>query len=68
MAIVVTHHDDDPNASEEVVPVSNHRRLDYLLNRLFRSTSKKTPKLRVTCLCKGYPCGCARWIPLTKGQ
>ena len=28
--------------------VSNHRRLDCLLNRLFRRRSKKTSKLRVT--------------------
>ena len=33
--------------------VSNHRRLDYLLNRLFRRTSKKTSKFRVTGLCEG---------------
>ena len=33
--------------------VSNHHRLDYLLNRLFRSRSKKTSKLRVTGLCVG---------------
>ena len=33
--------------------VSNHRRLDCLLNRLFRRGSKKTTKLRVTGLCKG---------------
>ena len=33
--------------------VSNHRRLDYLLNRLFRRRSKKTSKLRVTGLCEG---------------
>ena len=32
--------------------VSNHRRLDCLLNRLFRCWSKKTPKLRVTGLCE----------------
>ena len=32
--------------------VSNHRRLDCLLNRLFRRTSKKTSKLRFTCLCE----------------
>ena len=32
--------------------VSNHRRLDCLLNRLFRRRSKKTSKLRVTGLCK----------------
>ena len=31
--------------------VSNHRRLDCLLNRLFRRRSKKTSKLRATGLC-----------------
>ena len=33
--------------------VSNHRRLDCLLNRLFKPRSKKTSKLRVTSLCEG---------------
>ena len=33
--------------------VSNHWRLDYLLNRLFRRRSRKTPKLSVTGLCDG---------------
>ena len=33
--------------------VSNHHPLDYLLNRLFRRRSKKTPKFRVTGLCEG---------------
>ena len=33
--------------------VSNHRRLDGLLNLLFRRRSKKTSKLRVTGLCEG---------------
>ena len=33
----------------------NHRRLDSLLSRLFRRISQKTPKLRVTGLCKGIP-------------
>ena len=33
--------------------VSNHQRLDGLLNRLFRRRSKKTSKLRVTGLCEG---------------
>ena len=33
--------------------VSNHHRLDCLINRLFRQRSKKTPKLRVTGLCEG---------------
>ena len=32
--------------------VSNHRRLDCLLNRLFKHISKKTPNLRVTGLCE----------------
>ena len=32
--------------------ISNHRRLDCLLNRLFRNGSKKTSKLRVTGLCE----------------
>ena len=31
--------------------VSNHQSHDCLLKRLFRHRSKKTPKLRVTCLC-----------------
>ena len=35
--------------------VSNPRRLDCLLNRLFRRRSKKTSKLCVTCLCEGNP-------------
>ena len=33
--------------------VSNHRRLDCLLNRSFRRRSKKTSKLRVTGFCEG---------------
>ena len=33
--------------------VSNHRRLDCLLNRLFRRRTKKTSKLRVAGLCVG---------------
>ena len=33
--------------------VSNHRRLDGLLNPLFRRRSKKTSKLRITGLCEG---------------
>ena len=33
--------------------VSNHRRLDCLLDRLFRRRTKKTSKLRVTGLCEG---------------
>ena len=35
--------------------VSNHRRLDYLLNRLFKRRSKKTSKAHVTGLCEGKP-------------
>ena len=33
--------------------VSNHRRLDCLLNRLFRRRSTKISKLRVTAICEG---------------
>ena len=33
--------------------VSNHRRLEGLLNRLFTRRSKKASKLRQTALCKG---------------
>ena len=33
--------------------VSNHQRLDCLLSRLLRRSSKKTSKLRVTGLCEG---------------
>ena len=33
--------------------VSNHRRLDCLVNLLFRRRSKKTSKLHVTGLCEG---------------
>ena len=33
--------------------ISNHQPHDCLLNRLFRCRSKKTSKLRVTCLCAG---------------
>ena len=35
--------------------VSNHRRLNCLLDRLFRRRSKKRSKLRVTGLCDGNP-------------
>ena len=35
--------------------VSNHRRCNCLLNRLFRYRSKKTSKLRATGLCEGNP-------------
>ena len=37
--------------------VSNHRRLDYLLNRLFERRSTKTSKLCVTGLCEGNSAG-----------
>ena len=37
------------------VGISNRRRLDSLLNRLFRRRSKKTSMLRVTGLCEGNP-------------
>ena len=33
--------------------ITNYRLLDCLLNHLFRSRSKKTPKLRVTGYCEG---------------
>ena len=35
--------------------ISNHRRLDCLLNRLIKHRSKKTSKLRVIGLCEGNP-------------
>ena len=35
--------------------VSNHWRLECVLNRLFRRRSKKTSKLRVTGFCEGNP-------------
>ena len=38
--------------------VSNHRCLYWLLSRLFKCGSKKTPKLRVSCLCGGIH----RWL------
>ena len=41
----------------ELDSVSNHRRLDGLLNRLFRRWSKKTSKLRLTGLCEGNSSG-----------
>ena len=33
--------------------ISNHRRIDCLLNRLFRHRSDKTSKFRITDLCEG---------------
>ena len=47
--------------------ISNHRRLDCLLNRLSRSRSLKTPKLRVTIFGRGIHMGLVNWIALTKG-
>ena len=35
--------------------VSNHRRLECLLNRFFRRRTKKSSKLRITGLCEGNP-------------
>ena len=49
--------------------VSNHRRLECLLNRLFRSRSKKTPKLRVTGLFRGihrWPMGSPHTGPVMR--
>ena len=46
--------------------VSNHQPVDCLSNCLFRRTSRKTSKLRVTGLCAGIHRD--RWIPRTKGQ
>ena len=61
-------HDMTPTKSSTIKPsaslrwrhnerdgVSNHRRQDGLLNRLFRRKSKKTSKLRVSGLCEGNP-------------
>ena len=55
---------------DELVGVSNHQRLDCLLNRLFRRRSKKTSKLRFPCLCEGNsPVTTGdRWIPRAKGK
>ena len=36
----------------ELDGISNHRRLNGLLNRFFRRSSKKTSKLHVICLCE----------------
>ena len=49
--------------------VSNHQPHDCLLNRLFRRRSKKTPKLRVTGLCKGihgWPVNCPHKAPFMR--
>ena len=35
--------------------VSNHRRLECMLNRLFKRRSNETSKLRVTGICEGNP-------------
>ena len=47
--------------------VSHYQHSDCLLNHLFRRTSMKTSKLRVTGLCEGKSTR-DRWISLTKGQ
>ena len=41
--------------------ISNHRRLDFVLNRFFRRSSKKISKLRVTGHCEENP-------PVTDGS
>ena len=48
--------------------VSKHRRLDWLLNRLFRRRSKKTSKLRVTGLWEGnsWPVNSSYKGPVTR--
>ena len=47
IAITLQWHHNEHNG------ISNHRRLHCLLNCLFRHRSKKTSKLRLTCLCVG---------------
>ena len=57
--VKVTKH--DPSLQwrhNEREGVTNHRRIDCLLNCLFRRRSKKTPKIRVTRLCEGI----RRWL------
>ena len=46
--------------------VSNHRRLDCLLSRLFRHRLKETSNLPVTGLCKGWPMDSPHKGPLTR--
>ena len=48
--------------------VSNHRRNECFLNRLFGRRPKKTSKLRVTGLCEGNPpvTGHLRKVPVTR--
>ena len=46
--------------------VWNQRRLDCLLNRLFRWIAKKISKLRVTVLCEGNPLDSPHQIPVTQ--
>ena len=41
--------------ASQITGVSNHQRLDCLLNRMFSCRSKETSKLRVTGLCEGNP-------------
>ena len=62
-AYMICHHASTPGLHEmprslqwchnEREGISNHQPHHCLLNRLFRSRSKKTPKLRVTGLCAG---------------
>ena len=42
--------------------VSNHRRLEGLINRLLRRRSKKTTKLRITGLCEGNSPGAGEFL------
>ena len=49
------HHGSLQWRHDESHGVSNHLRLDCLLNRLFRQRSKKTIKIRVTGFCEGNP-------------
>ena len=46
--------------------VSNHRQLHCLFNHLFRRTSKKTSKLRVTGLCDRWPVDSSHKGPVTQ--
>ena len=46
--------------------VSNHQPHHCLLNRLFRHTPNKTPKLRVTGLCAGWPVNSRHKWPVTR--
>ena len=48
--------------------IPNHRRLDYLSNRLFRYLSKKTSKLHVTGLCEGNSPNSPHKGPVTRNM